>query len=70
MFKILIALKTRNPIIIRPHSSAVNCSIEAAKICYDAAIQEDAPENCIQLYIIGKDYKASCLPDRDGIGSS
>lgn len=48
MFKILIALKSRNPIIIRPHSSAVNCSIEAAKICYEAALSEDAPENCIQ----------------------
>ncbi len=48
MFKILIALKSRNPIIIRPHSNAVNCSIEAAKICYEAALLEDAPENCIQ----------------------
>jgi len=48
IFKILIALKTRNPIIIRPHSNAVNCSIEAAKICYEAALSEDAPENCIQ----------------------
>ncbi|MEI7616860.1 MAG: aldehyde dehydrogenase family protein, partial [Actinomycetota bacterium] len=48
IFKILIALKTRNTIIIRPHSNAVNCSIEAAKICYEAALSEDAPENCIQ----------------------
>jgi len=48
MFKILIALKSRNPIIIRPHSNAVNCSIEAARICYEAALAEDAPENCIQ----------------------
>ncbi|MHC1738612.1 MAG: aldehyde dehydrogenase family protein [Ignavibacteriaceae bacterium] len=48
MFKILIALKSRNPIIIRPHSNAVNCSIEAARICYEAALSEDAPENCIQ----------------------
>jgi len=48
LFKIMIALKSRNPIIIRPHSNAVNCSIEAAKICYEAALAEDAPENCIQ----------------------
>ncbi len=48
MFKILSALKTRNPIIIKPHSSAVKCSSEAARICYDAAMKEDAPEDCIQ----------------------
>ncbi len=48
MFKILISLKTRNPIIIRPHSSAVKCSIEAARICYEAALRADAPEDCIQ----------------------
>ncbi|HNV86275.1 MAG TPA: aldehyde dehydrogenase family protein [Candidatus Omnitrophota bacterium] len=48
LFKILIALKTRNPIIIRPHSSAIRCSNEAARICYEAALKEDAPEDCIQ----------------------
>ena len=48
IFKILIAMKTRNPIIIRPHSSAVKCSCEAARICYEAALREDAPEDCIQ----------------------
>ncbi|OQX96183.1 hypothetical protein B6I21_01580 [candidate division KSB1 bacterium 4572_119] len=48
LFKILIALKSRNPIIIRPHGAAKKCSIEAAKICYDAAINAGAPEHCIQ----------------------
>jgi acetaldehyde dehydrogenase / alcohol dehydrogenase len=48
MFKILIALKTRNPIIISPHRRAAKCSIEAAKICYEAALSADAPEDCIQ----------------------
>lgn len=48
MFKILLALKTRNPIIISPHRRALQCSIEAARICYDAAMAEDAPEHCIQ----------------------
>jgi len=48
MFKILISLKTRNPIIISPHHSAAKCSIEAARICYEAALKEDAPEECIQ----------------------
>ena len=48
LFKILIALKTRNPIIIRPHGAARKCSIEAARICYEAAIAAGAPEHCIQ----------------------
>ena len=48
MFKILIALKTRNPIIISPSKKARKCSCEAARICYEAALSMDAPENCIQ----------------------
>ncbi|MFH1791992.1 MAG: aldehyde dehydrogenase family protein, partial [Candidatus Omnitrophota bacterium] len=48
MFKILIAMKTRNPIIIGPHPKAMKCSIEAARICYEAALKEDAPEDCVQ----------------------
>jgi len=48
MFKILIALKTRNPLVIYPHGAARKCTIEAAKICYEAALAEGAPENCIQ----------------------
>ncbi|NQT33324.1 MAG: aldehyde dehydrogenase family protein [Candidatus Omnitrophica bacterium] len=48
MFKILIALKTRNPIIIGPHPNAIKCSTEAARICYEAALKEDAPEDCVQ----------------------
>jgi len=48
LFKILIALKTRNPLIIYPHGAARKCTIEAARICYEAALVEGAPENCIQ----------------------
>ncbi len=48
LFKILIALKSRNPIIIRPHGAAKKCSIEAARICYEAALKEGAPKDCIQ----------------------
>lgn len=48
LFKIIIALKTRNPIIIRPHGAAKKCTIEAARICYEAAIKAGAPEHCIQ----------------------
>ena len=48
LFKILISLKSRNPIIIRPHGRARKCSIEAARICYEAALKAGAPEHCIQ----------------------
>jgi acetaldehyde dehydrogenase/alcohol dehydrogenase len=48
LFKILISMKSRNPIIIRPHGSARKCSAEACRICYDAALKAGAPENCIQ----------------------
>lgn len=48
LFKILIAMKTRNPIIIGPHPKALKCSTEAARICYEAALKEDAPEDCVQ----------------------
>ena len=48
MFKTLISLKTRNPIIICPPHKAKQCCAEAARICYEAALKEDAPEDCIQ----------------------
>lgn len=47
-FKILIAMKTRNPIIVSPHRNALRCSIEAARICYEAALEAGAPDDCIQ----------------------
>ncbi|MBT3182604.1 MAG: aldehyde dehydrogenase family protein [Deltaproteobacteria bacterium] len=48
IFKCLIALKTRNPIIISPHRRAAKSSGEAAKICYEAALSAGAPDDCIQ----------------------
>ncbi|MFI8105706.1 bifunctional acetaldehyde-CoA/alcohol dehydrogenase [Streptomyces sp. NPDC086023] len=48
VFKALIALKTRNPIIFAFHPSAQNCSAEAARIVRDAAIAAGAPEHCVQ----------------------
>lgn len=48
IFKSLISLKTRNPIIFSFHPSAVNCSIQAAKVVYEAAVAAGAPKNCIQ----------------------
>ncbi|WP_068774363.1 bifunctional acetaldehyde-CoA/alcohol dehydrogenase [Paenibacillus sp. FJAT-26967] len=48
MFKTLIAIKTRNPIIFAFHPSAQRCSSEAARVLYEAAIRSGAPKDCIQ----------------------
>jgi acetaldehyde dehydrogenase/alcohol dehydrogenase len=48
LFKILISLKTRNPVVIIPHGAARKSTIEAAKICYEVAIAVCAPADCIQ----------------------
>ena len=47
IFKCLIALKTRNGIIISPHPRAKNSTIEAAKIVLEAAVKAGAPEGII-----------------------
>ena len=43
LFKSLIAVKTRNPIIFGFHPSAQKCSAEAARIVYEAAVKAGAP---------------------------
>jgi acetaldehyde dehydrogenase / alcohol dehydrogenase len=48
MFKALISIKTRNPIIFAFHPSAQKSSSQAARVLRDAAIKAGAPENCIQ----------------------
>ncbi|WP_348622910.1 bifunctional acetaldehyde-CoA/alcohol dehydrogenase [Paenibacillus peoriae] len=48
MFKALIAIKTRNPIIFGFHPSAQSCSAEAARILLEAAVKHGAPADCIQ----------------------
>lgn len=47
IFKTLICLKTRNGIIISPHPRAKECTIAAAKVVLDAAVQAGAPEGII-----------------------
>ena len=47
IFKTLIALKTRNAIIISPHPRAKKCTIEAAKVVLEAAVEAGAPEGII-----------------------
>ena len=47
IFKTLIALKTRNGIIISPHPRAKESTIEAAKTVLEAAVKAGAPEDII-----------------------
>jgi len=48
MFKAIINVKSRNPIIFAFHPSAQKCSAEAARIVRDAAVKAGAPKDCIQ----------------------
>lgn len=48
IFKALISLKTRNPIVFAFHPSAQQCSAHAARVVYEAAVAAGAPKNCIQ----------------------
>jgi len=47
IFKCLLALKTRNAIIISPHPRAKNSTIEAAKLVLEAAVSAGAPDGII-----------------------
>ena len=47
IFKTLLALKTRNGIVISPHPRAKKCTIKAAKIVLAAAVEAGAPEGII-----------------------
>jgi acetaldehyde dehydrogenase (acetylating) len=47
IFKTLIALKSRNAIVASPHPTALNCTIEALRVCEKAALEAGAPEGII-----------------------
>ena len=47
IFKTLMALKTRNGIMISPHPRAKKCTIDASNIVLEAAVKAGAPEGII-----------------------
>ena len=47
IFKILLALKTRNAIVLSPHPRAKACTVAAARIIQDAAVEAGAPRDII-----------------------
>ena len=69
VFKSLICLKTRNPIIFSFHPSANECSKEAARIVRDAAVKAGAPENCIQFIEKPSMDGTHALMNHDGVAT-
>lgn len=69
IFKSLISLKTRNPIIFSFHPSAYECSVMAAKIIRDAAIAAGAPEDCIQWLGMKSMYATTALMNHPGVAT-
>lgn len=69
IFKALISLKTRNPIIFAFHPSAQESSAHAARIVRDAAIAAGAPENCIQWIEQPSMEATAALMNHDGIAT-
>ncbi len=49
IFKTLIAMKTRNPVIFSPHRAARKCITETVRILSDAATSAGAPDGAIQV---------------------
>jgi acetaldehyde dehydrogenase / alcohol dehydrogenase len=69
IFKALIALKTRNPIIFAFHPNAQQSSVAAAKIVRDAAIAAGAPEYCIQWVAAPSMEATSTLMNHPGVST-
>ncbi|MFF2364411.1 bifunctional acetaldehyde-CoA/alcohol dehydrogenase [Streptomyces sp. NPDC058122] len=69
IFKSLMALKTRNPIIFGFHPAAQNCSAEAARIVRDAAVRAGAPAHCVQWIERPSKEATSALMNHPGVAS-
>ncbi|MGW7349057.1 bifunctional acetaldehyde-CoA/alcohol dehydrogenase [Streptomyces sp. NPDC054854] len=69
LFKALIALKTRNPIIFAFHPSAQNCSAEAARVVRDAAVAAGAPEDCVQWVTVPSMEATAALMNHPGVST-
>ncbi|MCX7714752.1 MAG: bifunctional acetaldehyde-CoA/alcohol dehydrogenase [Clostridia bacterium] len=67
LFKSLICIKARNPVIFGFHPAAQKCSAEAARIVRDAAIKAGAPENCIQWIEVPSLEATNALMNHPGV---
>lgn len=48
IFKIIIAIKSRNTVVLSPHPSAARCIAETARVMKEVAIREGLPPDAIQ----------------------
>ncbi len=69
IFKCLICMKTRNPIIFSFHPGAHESSKAAAIVMRDAAIAAGAPENCIQWIETKSMDATSALMQHPGVAT-
>ncbi|WP_297555596.1 iron-containing alcohol dehydrogenase [uncultured Actinomyces sp.] len=67
IFKSLMCLKTRNPIIFAFHPGAQQCSSQAARIVYQAALSAGAPQGCIQWVEAPSMEATSALMNHEGV---
>lgn len=49
LYKTMICMKSRNPVIFSVHRNATESGMETVRICYEAALKAGAPEDCIQM---------------------
>lgn len=69
IFKSLISLKTRNPIIFAFHPNAQRSSAEAARVVRDAAVAAGAPEHCIQWVEVPSLAATNALMNHPGVAT-
>jgi acetaldehyde dehydrogenase/alcohol dehydrogenase len=69
IFKSLLAIKTRNPIIFSFHPAAQKSSAAAAKVVRDAAIAAGAPADCIQWIETGSLEASNALMHHSGVAT-
>lgn len=67
LFKSIISIMARNPIVFAFHPSAQNCSALTAKTVYEAAIEAGAPKDCIQWISNPSIQKTGELMNHKGI---
>lgn len=48
-FKVILALMTRNAVVVAPHPRAKQCSADAARVLADAAVAAGAPDGIVQV---------------------
>ncbi|WP_082236488.1 bifunctional acetaldehyde-CoA/alcohol dehydrogenase [Anaeromassilibacillus senegalensis] len=67
MFKSMICMKTRNPIIFGFHPGAQASSSEAARVMYNAAVKAGAPKDCIQWITAPSIAATNALMNHPGV---